>query len=323
MVNFADWNKWMGKRMFLGVLVALAVGFNCQVAYSPGLRIALIALFGYMTFVTGLETSLRRFFGVLSRPWVPLWILLLVHFVTPLVAWLVGYIFFPNDIYVRMGYLIAAAIPVGVTSIMWTSLGGGNVPVSLVAVTLDTLIVPVLLPAFFLVAVGQAVALDYRDMMLQLLWMITIPSVAGMIIHDLSGGRSVAFAKGFGGLSGKLAFFIMIFLNAAIVGQGITWSPAILKMLVVTLFLVALGYCIGYWGAFAVKGRPADITVAMVFSVGLRNIAAGLLLAIAYFPPAVAVPITLFIIFQQPLATLVPLALRRLGRDCRLPGSAG
>lgn len=323
MINFAQWNSWMGKRMFLGVLVALAVGFNCSVAYSPELRVALIALFGYMTFATALETSLQRFFQVLSRPWIPLWILLLVHFATPLVAWLVGYIFFPEDAYVRMGYLIAAAIPVGVTSIMWTSLGNGNVPVSLVTVTLDTLIVPVLLPAFFLVTVGKAIAFDYRDMMLQLLWMITIPSVAGMVIHDLSGGRSVAFAKGFGGLSGKLAFFVMIFLNAAIVGPGITWSAAMLKMLLVTLFMVALGYCIGYWGAFAVKGRPADITVAMVYNVGLRNIAAGLLLAIAYFPQQVAVPITLFILYQQPLATLVPMALRRLGRDCRSPGNAG
>lgn len=317
MINLTHWNGWLGKRMFLGVLVALAAGFNCQVTYSPDLKIALIALFGYMTFATALETSLRRFFQVLSRPWVPLWILFLVHIATPLASWLVGYIFFPEDAYVRMGYLIAAAIPVGVTSIMWTALGNGNVPVSLVTVTLDTLIVPLFLPAFFLVTVGKAIAFDYRDMMLQLLWMITIPSVAGMVIHDLSGGRSAAFAKGFGGLTGKLAFFVMIFLNAAVVGPGITWSAAIVKILLVTLFMVALGYCIGYWGGFAVRGRPADITVAMVYNVGLRNIAAGLLLAIAYFPPAVAVPITLFILFQQPLATLVPMVLRRLGRDCR------
>jgi predicted Na+-dependent transporter len=160
-------------------------------------------------------------------------------------------------------------------------------------------------------------------MMLQLLWMITIPSVAGMVIHDVTGGRSVAFAKGFGGLTGKLAFFVMIFLNAAIVGPGITWSAAMLKMLVVTLFMVALGYCIGYWGSFLVKGRPADITVAMVYNVGLRNIAAGLLLALAYFPPQVAVPITLFILYQQPLASLVPLVLRRIGHASQSPESVG
>lgn len=317
MINFAKWNSWLGKRMFLGVLVALAAGFNLPLAYSPNLKLALIALFGYMTFVTALETSLKRFFGVLSRPWIPLWILLLVHFVTPLVAWLVGYIFFPQDAYVRMGYLIAAAIPVGVTSIMWTSLGNGNVPIALVAVTMDTLIVPVLLPAFFLFTIGKAIVLDYRDMMMQLLWMITIPSVAGMVIHDISGGRSAAFAKGFGGFTGKMAFFVMIFINAAIVGPGITWGADILKMLLVTFFMVILGYMIGYWGGFAVKGRPNDITVAMVFSVGLRNIAAGLLLAIAYFPPQVSVPLTLFILYQQPLASLVPMVLRRLGRDCR------
>lgn len=323
MPDFAKWNSWVGKRMFLGVLIALAVGFNCPIAFSPAMKLALIALFAYMTFVTALETSLRRFARVLSRPWIPLWILVLVHCVTPLAAWLVGYLLFPHDAFVRLGYLIAAAIPVGVTSIMWTSIGNGNVPVSLVAVTLDTLIVPVLLPAFFLVAVGRAITLDYKDMMLQLLWMITIPSVAGMLIHDVSGGRSLAFAKGFGGLTGKLAFFVMIFLNAAVVGPGITWSASMLKMLLVTLFMVALGYCIGYWGSYVIKGRPADIAVSMIYNVGLRNIAAGLLLALAYFPPQVAVPITLFILYQQPLASMVPLVLKRLNAPGRSPGSAG
>ena len=311
-MDFAKWNAWMGKRMYLGVLTALAVGFNIPVGDSPGLRIALTALFAYSTFATALETSFLQFGKVLSRPWISLWILFLVHIGTPLTAWLVGCLFYPDDVNIRTGLLVAASVPVGITSVIWTSLVKGNVAVSLVTLALDTLLVPAFLPVFFLVVIGQAIALDYKDMALQLLYMITIPSIAGMTLHDLFKEKAVTFAKGFGGLTAKLTFFTVILLNAAMVAKVINWSAAMVKMILVCGLMVALGFVLGYLGSFAVKGRPRDITLAMVYNVGLRNISSGLVLALAHFPPAVAVPITLYILFQQPLASIVPPLFNRL-----------
>jgi Predicted Na+-dependent transporter len=309
-MNFVKCNAWLAKRMYVGVLGALLLGFNIPVADSPALRLALIALFGYSTFVTSLETSLRQFGRVLSRPWVSLWILCLVHLVTPLMAWLMGCIFYPGDMNVRTGYLVAASVPVGVTSVLWTSIAKGNVPVSLVTLALDTLIVPVFLPAFFLVTIGHTVHIGFQEMALQLLWMITIPSIAGMAGHDLLKDRAVAFSKGAGGVTAKITFYLVILLNAGLVTPVIDWHPAMIKMIFVTFLIVAAGFILGYLGSLVVKGRPRDITVSMVYNVGLRNIAAGLVLAIAHFPPAVAVPITFFMLFQQPLASVVPLIAR-------------
>lgn len=245
----------------------------------------------------------------------PLWILALVHIVTPLAAWAAGYIFFPADPYVRLGYLISATIPVGVTSVIWTSLVKGDTPVSLVTVTLDTFIVPALLPVFFVFTVGKALSIDYLQMALQLLWMITIPSIIGMLLHDRTGGKTVAFAKGAGGFTSKLALFMVIAINAAIVAPTIVWDAAVLKMVAVTLLMVAGGYVIGYLGSYALKNRTREITMAMIYNVGLRNISAGLVLALTNFPPPVAVPMTLFILFQQPLASMVPFFYRRLEKN--------
>ncbi len=313
-MDFAKWNTWLGKKMYIGVLGALLIGFNAAVPDSPSLRLAFIALFGYASFITALETSLLQFGKVLSRPGLPLWILSLVHLGMPLVAWLMGHLFYPGDIHVRTGYLVAASVPVGVTSVIWTSLAGGNVAVSLVTLALDTLILPAFLPVFFLLTVGQAIRLDYWEMASQLLWMITIPSFAGMLLHDLLKHKAVAFAKGLGGLSAKTAFFTVIFLNAALAAPAISWSPAIIRMILVTFVIVATGYGLGYLGSLAVKGRPRDVAIAMIYNVGVRNIAAGLVLAVSHFPPPVAVPITLFMLFQQPLASLVPPIFRRFGK---------
>ena len=311
MDHFANWNNWLGRNMFFLVLLALFAGFAVKVNDSPEIRTLVIALFAYMTLVTAMETSLKQFVKILSRPWISLWALLLVHIATPVIAWSVGYLFFPEDAYIRIGYLIGASIPVGVTAVIWTSLVNGDVALSLVTVTLDTLITPVLLPAFFLVTVGQDVKIDYGEMALQLLAMITIPSLVGMVWHDSSAGRIAVFAKSCGGFTAKLAFLAVILINAAMVGPAISWSTAVVKMALVTLFMVGGGYLIGYAGSFAIKGRSRETTLAMVYCVGLRNISAGLVLALTHFPAATAVPVTLYTLFQQPLASLVPALVRR------------
>lgn len=315
--RFSRWNEWLARRMFLLVLLALGFGFSVKLPAGPAVKGAVIGLFAYMTFVTSIGISFRQFFRVLSRPWVPLWVLVLVHVVTPLVAWGAGQLFYPDDAQLRLGYLIGASIPIGVTSIIWTSLTKGNLAVSLVAVTLDTLAAPVLYPLFFKAVAGQALAYDFTGMVLELMGMITIPSLAGMALHDAGGGRFAQFAKTVGGCSAKVAFFLVVFINASLVAPAMEWSLTLLKMLLVSLLLVTAAYAVGFLGSFALRARSRDIVMAMIYNVGLRNIAFGLVVALTYFPPAVAVPVTLFMLYQQPLATIIPYLFARFDRLCR------
>ena len=223
MFDFSVVNKWLGKNMFFVVLSGLFLGYFVQISDSPLLRNSVIALFSYMTFVTALGTSFCDFVKVLRRPWISLWVLVLVHIFGPLAAWLVGIIFYPEDSYIRLGFLIGAAIPIGVTSIIWTALVKGDMAISLVAVTLDTLILPVVLPLFFHLVIGQVIEIDYMDMMKDLLMMVTIPSLAGMLLHTWTKGRVATFSRGFGGATSKLSLLIVIFINSAVVMPGIHW----------------------------------------------------------------------------------------------------
>ncbi|WP_227761841.1 bile acid:sodium symporter family protein [Zhaonella formicivorans] len=317
--TFTTWNNWLGKRMFYVVLSALLLGFNLSLPKSPVITKVAIGLFAYMTFVTALGTSFKEFIKVLNKPWTPLWMLFLIHGGAPIVAWIVGLIFYPHDPLMRLGFLISSSIPVAVTSIIWTSLTEGSVPLALVVVTLDTLVVPVILPTFFLLAVGQVIHIDYGDLVWRLLFMVTIPSVAGMLVNDFTKGRFADFSKSVGGFTSKAALFLVILLNAAMVASEINWNISLIKLLLVVLLLVVSGYFLGYLGSFAVKERRSDIISAMIYNVGMRNISFGSLLALAYFPPAVAVPITLAMIFQQPVAAVVSYLYKRyISRSPRL-----
>lgn len=300
------WNDWLSSHMFLVVLAALFIGFFLKIPDSPFVRLLVIILFGYMTFITSLAISLKNFIEVLRQPWIPLWTLCLIHFITPIVAWLVGIIFYPNDFFTRIGYLICACIPVGVTSVIWTALTKGNIAISLVTVTLDTLIVPLLLPLYFKIILGQSLQINYAVMVLELIGMITLPSLLGMAVHDWSQGRVVHFSKQIGGFTSKIGFFIVIVISAALVAPEVHWNGAMIKLLLVTLLAVTAGYCLGYLGSFTAKDHSYDITIAMIYNVGLRNLSFGLVLALTYFPASAALPLTLSMLYQQPIAAIIP-----------------
>lgn len=310
---FTCWNKWLGQRMFFVVLSALLFGFTLSLPRPPASNTVIVALFAYMTFITSLETGFRDFFQVLAKPWVNLWMLLLIHGVMPLVAWGIGLLFYPDNPLIRLGFLIGAFIPIGVTSIIWTSIMSGDVALALVAVTLDTLISPFLLPVFVFLIAGQTVHIDYAHMLMGLLWMVTIPSLLGMAVNDLTRGGLVQFSRSVGGFTSKVALFFVVFMNASIVAPEINWNASLVKMLLVLFVLSMSGYYLGFAGSYALKDRRRDTVVAMVYNVGMRNISFGSVLAVTYFPAAVAVPVTLAMLYQQPLAAVVSYLFNRFG----------
>jgi predicted Na+-dependent transporter len=148
-------------------------------------------------------------------------------------------------------------------------------------------------------------------MALQLMFMVTLPSIIGMIWHDHASSKILSFSEGIGGITSKLVFLVVIYINSAVAVAGITWSLAILKTSMVTLFLVIMGYLVGYCGSFALKDHSRKMVLTMMYNVGLRNISVGLVLALTYFPPAVAIPITLYILFQQPVAAAIPMLFKK------------
>ncbi len=317
MINYlARVTAWLGQHMFFIVLSALLIGFLTPLPDSPALRAIVVGSFGYMTFVTALGTSLKEFLRVLKKPVIPLWILVLIHGVSPFIAWLTSLLLFSGDHYTQLGYLVGASTPIGVTSVIWTALTGGSVSVALVAVTLDTLIVPIMLPFFFKAVIGQTLQINYMQMMVQLLAMITVPSIVGMLIHDY--GRKDILPesiKVIGNFISKVAFFVVIFINAALVGPDITWDLSTLKIVLATMFLVAAGYSTGYLGSFVCKNRSREIALAMIYCVGLRNASFGVVLALTFFPHAVAIPVTMTILYQQPFAAIIPYLFRQSAKD--------
>lgn len=298
-------NKWLNKNMFIVVLSGMVLGYAIPLKSTPFLSALATGLFAYMTFMSALSTTLQDVVRVIKKPLIPLWSLLLIHGITPIVALGVGLWVYPDDFSMRVGLMIGSTIPIAVTSVIWTTIANGDIALALVTVTLDTLLIPVLIPTLFKIMLGTSITIDYGSLVLRLLLMVTIPSVLGIAVNELTKGRLDDFASSVGGVTSKLANFVVIFINSGIVLSTIQWNRSAFKMMLIVFGLVLINFIIGFMGSYVLKDRRREVVITMVFNVGMRNTNFGSVLAISYFPPSVALPIILILLFQQPLAAII------------------
>ncbi|MBP1156729.1 MULTISPECIES: bile acid:sodium symporter family protein [unclassified Paenibacillus] len=261
-------------------------------------------IFAFMTFAGSLGMNVNDFRRVLLHPF-PIFVFLIVlHIIMPLVAWTAGHLAFPGDPYTITGLILLMVIPTGIASMIWVSIYRGHTALTLTMILIDTLLAPLYVPYLMSLLVGEQVAINSWGMLNGLLWMIVLPSFLGMLLNQYTGGKvKVKWTPVLSPLS-KISLGIIIAINSSVIAPVIqAWDWGIAYMITVCLVMVALGYIIG-WGAARGMKLSRDLVVSMTFNCGMRNISAGAVLAIAYFPPAVAVPAVIGTLFQQLLASI-------------------
>ena len=256
-------------------------------------------LFGLATFIGSLKIDFNAFLETVKKPKGILIVMLILRFLMPVIALLFGRIFFPNDIYTQTGLLLFGLLPVAINSVLWTVITKGNVSLTLSVVLLDTVLAPIVLPFSILLLTGESIDLDTIGMMRSLLFMVVLPSLAGMTLNQLTKGE---FGKKW---NGKLAPFAKISLLLVILINGGNirryFPPVDLRLIMIMASITTLaviGYMISWRLAKWLKLPEAD-TKAVVFSGGMRNMSTGVVIAVAYFPAGAAIPIVTGIFFQQ------------------------
>ncbi|WP_059042659.1 bile acid:sodium symporter family protein [Paenibacillus rubinfantis] len=271
-------------------------------------------LFAFMTFAGSISLSFKDFLNVLKKPLPLVLCLFILHLAMPLIAMGMGHVAFPGDFYTITGFILAAAIPTGVSSFVWVGIYKGNIALTLSIILIDTLLAPFVVPGILSLLVGTSVRLDALAMMTSLFWMIVVPSLVGMLLNQWSKGKVIAAWGPWLNPFSKLAMASVVAINGAVVAPYLTdFSPRLLGLAAIIVLLAAIGYALGFGLSRLIGLNEAD-KVALVFNGGMRNISAGAVLAVTYFPAPVAVPVVLGMVFQQMMASLVGLVLGRQAR---------
>lgn len=266
-------------------------------------------LFAFMTFSGSLGSTFGSLKGAIKKPLPLLIVLGLLHFIMPMIAWLVGHTLFINDHLTMTGLVLASVIPTGITSFIWVTIYKGSIGLALSIILFDTILSPFLVPFTLSFLVGQKVHIDTFNIMYGLLFMVVIPSIVGMLTNYLTKGKSVKAGKNLAPFS-KLALASVVMINGAVIAPYIKKVSIELVVIALTVFILA---CFGYflaWMIGVLLKRDRETKVVMMFTGGMRNISAGAVIAVQYFPPAVAVPVVLGMLFQQVLASLFGLLFK-------------
>ena len=297
-------DAFLGKHMAVLIVAFVLVGITFPDIFSP-INDYTMALFAFMTFANSLGGGFREMADVARHPLPVVVIFAILHVAMPLLAMAAGELLFPEAPLFTTGLVLEYAIPTGVASLLWVSIGRGNTSMCLSVVLLDTLLAPFVIPLTLRVLLGSVVEMDTASMVGNLMIMVAIPALLAMTLFQMTRGRVAATVKPRLAPFAKLTMLVLVLANATGCAPFLRdITPTLVKLICAVFALCLLGFFLGYQAARLLK---ADFPTAVTMSLnsGIRNIAAGSVLAIQYFPGDVLFPVAFSPLFLQATTAVI------------------
>lgn len=310
MQKISQWDRFVGAHFPWFVLGCVVLGLTFPDVFSP-LNGIMVPLFAFMTFANSLGGGFRELGHVILHPLPVLVTVGLLHVLLPLAAMGLGNLLFPDAPLFTIGLVLEYAIPTAVSSLMWIGLCRGNAMLGLSIVLLDTLISPVVIPLSLKLLVGSVVEMDTMGMMGDMMVMVAIPAVIGMSLYQATKGKIAVTLKPRLEFPSKLALLLMITVNSTGCADFLrNMDMTLILVMLATILLCLIGFLAGYWAGKLLK-MDFPTCETMCLNTGLRNISAGAVLAMEYFPADVLFPVAFTPLFLQFTTAMIAKVLRK------------
>lgn len=260
-------------------------------------------IFAFMTFAGSLSLNFKGLQSFKKYPFVILFTIAFLHIIMPIWAYIVSKVMF-DDHLLTIGFVMSMAVPTGVTSFIWVSICRGHLALCLSIILIDTLLAPIVMPSLVHLVIGKAIAIDTMSLMLDLLWMIVLPSVLAVLLNEWTKGNiEKTLGRKLSPFS-KISLFGIVMINGSVISpflKNLTWE--FFSIIIVVFALAVSGYILCLLiGHFLWK--DVSILTTFVFTGGMRNISVGVVIASTYFPAKVVMPVVFGMLFQQILASI-------------------
>lgn len=296
-------NSWIGSKFCFLVLIFLVLGMILSGFFGP-LRSIVNALLAINMFSLALNCQLSEFRQIsrLSRK-IAL-IPLIVYGFVPLFALSLGKIALPDEPGLAAGLVLISILPVAISSAFWTETTKGNLPLTFSIVTLTTLLSGILIPSLMRLYFGETIEFNASGLVAGLIRTVVVPVITGLAVRHFF-AAPIQMVKPYLDVGVKISMLVIISINAAVIipyVQDMGWE--LLVVIIAILVHIVASYTIGYCFAYLAFPHDPDMRISISFTSGMRNNSAGIAIALTYFPPLVAVPVILSILFQQPIAAI-------------------
>lgn len=238
---------------------------------------------------------------------------LLINFIwTPLLAWLLGWLFLRHEPALWIGLVMLLVTPCTDWYIVFTGIARGNVPFSIGLLPINLLLQIVLLPVYLFVLVGTLVPIDGRLMVESVAAVLLLPLLAAFLLR-----RLVLATQGADWFHQRLLPRVqasqILFLSLAIAamfaseGRAMGQNPRLVLVLLPPLLLffgvnLGLGLVVGR----VLRATYADVA-SLCCTTLARNSPIALAIALVAFPeqPLIALALVIGPLIELPVLGLV------------------
>lgn len=262
------------------------------------------AMFAFITFQGALGNNFSNLATTVRHPLPMVLSLVTSAVLMPVLAYLLGNVFFGSDPSIVCGIVLEYSVPIAVLSVMWTGLFQGDLSLTLATLLVSTVASPLTIPLTLKLLLGQTVQVDVMGMMTSMLISIALPACAGMAVNDLSHGWGKRTLSPAVAPAARLLMLLVLISNATGVAS---YMRNLTPMLVGVVVFIGIFASTGYvWGIVLARltHQPRDGVVSMTYLCGMRNISAGAVIVAAYFSGEAMFPVIMGTLFQQILAAV-------------------
>lgn len=296
-------NSWLEARFTLLIMIVIILGIVFPgSAQGDGLVPWFI---GLIMFFVALRCQFKDVLEALRSPKKISLLLGLTYLVMPVMAWFIARLFYFQEPQLAAGFILLNALPVAATVPMWTSIAKGDVALGLTAVSLTTLLSGLFTPLILALLVGTMIDFDLQPLITGLFKTVMIPVVLGMSIGARYPTSVEKYNAAFS-LAVKPFMLGVLLINSAVLLpflEGLSlW--ALFHIYLTVLLLMIAGYVLGF-AICKVLGLDYATAITLTYAGTMRNNGAGIVIATGYFSPMMALPVTINVLIQQPLASMI------------------
>lgn len=240
----------------------------------------------------------------------------IINFVfTPLFGYLLGKIFFPGSLDIRIGLLMLLVTPCTDWYLVFTGLSKGNVELGMSILPLNLILQIVLLPVYLLVLIGSEVTMDVGSLVSSVAMVLVIPFVLAYITKLIT--KNSEKFRSF--LSEQGDNLRLLFLCLAVVvmfaseGKNLLDNPLLLaQMFIPLLIFFAVLFFVAQLVGKLMKFPKKDI-VALNMTTLARNSPLSLAIAVVTFPeqPLISLALVIGPLIELPVLSVISGILKR------------
>ncbi len=278
------------KNLIVSILVAmifgLVIGGNFNVSWMKETILPLTFLLVYPMMVT---LKLNSVFDNLN-PKLQITTQIINFIFYPLIAYLLGIIFFTEEPFLRLGLLLIGLLPTSGMTISWTVMAKGNVNAAILMVLIGLGLGALLTPFYITFILGEAVELPLLSFLTQIAVVIVLPFILALITQVILKSKfgEEKFNKSIKPkfpLFSTLGVVIIIFVAMSLRAKIIINNPMILvDMLVPLIIMYAL-----FVGVSLLTGKMLfnrEDGIALSNGTLVRSLSLALAITLTAFPEA-------------------------------------